>query len=67
MGEQRAKPDAAAFNARVGVEAIRGVKTVNEISQEHGVHPVQVGRWKKEVLEQAGTLFETNRWARAGG
>jgi transposase-like protein len=27
------------FKAKVGLEALRGVKTINEISQEHGVHP----------------------------
>ena len=45
----------------MGLEAIRGVKTVNEIGQDHGVHPAQVGQWKKEILEQAGTLFEKKR------
>ena len=25
------------------------------------MHPAQVGQWKKEILEQAGTLFETKR------
>ena len=34
------------FKAKVGLEALRGVKTINEIGQEHGVHPVQVGQWK---------------------
>ena len=61
MGEAKRKTYAAAFKAKVGLEAIRGLKTVNEIGQEHGVHPVQVGQWKKEILEQAGTLFETKR------
>jgi transposase len=28
------------FKAKVGLEALRGVKTINEIGQEHGVHPV---------------------------
>jgi hypothetical protein len=28
-----------AFKAKVGLEAIRGVKTVNEIGQNHGVLP----------------------------
>lgn len=37
------------------------VKTANEIGQDHGVHPAQVGQWKKAILEQAGTLFETKR------
>ena len=35
------------FKAKVGLEAIRGVKTINEIAQEFGVHPVQVSQWKK--------------------
>ena len=49
------------FKAKVALEAIRGVKTLNEIGQEFGVHPVQVGTWKKELQEQASSLFETKR------
>ncbi|MGB4854343.1 MAG: IS3 family transposase, partial [Candidatus Dechloromonas phosphoritropha] len=37
------------FKAKVGLEAVRGMKTINEIGQEYGVHPVQVGQWKKEI------------------
>ena len=61
MGEAKRKTYTAAFKAKVGLEAIRGVRTVNEIGQEYGVHPAQVGQWKKEILEQAGTLFEKKR------
>mgnify|MGYP003515079688 CR=1 FL=1 len=49
------------FKAKVGLEALRGVKTINEIGQEYGVHPVQVGQWKKEILENAGALFDAKR------
>jgi len=49
------------FKAKVGLEAVRRMKTVNEIGQEYGVHPGQVGDWKKEILEQAKTLFEGKR------
>lgn len=49
------------FKAKVGLEALRGVKTINEIGQEYGVHPVQVGQWKKEIQEQAKSLFEGKR------
>ena len=59
-GKKR-KVHAADFKAKVGLEAIRGVKTINEIAQQHGVHPVLVGQWKKEVLERAVTLFEGKR------
>ena len=49
------------FKAKVGLEALRGVKTINEIAQDHGVHPVQVSQWKKEIQEQAKSLFEGKR------
>ena len=49
------------FKAKVALEAIQGVKTLNEIGQEFGVHPVQVGTWEKELQEQASSLFETKR------
>ena len=39
----------------------RGAKTINEIGQEYGVHPVQVGQWKRGLQEQAKTLFQTRR------
>jgi transposase-like protein len=62
MGEKRKRNTYnAEFKAKVGLEAIQGIKTVNEIGQAYGVHPVQVSQWKKAILEQAGTLFEGKR------
>jgi transposase len=46
------------FKAKVALEALRGVKTLNEIGQEFDVHPITAGHWKKEVQEQGKTLFE---------
>ena len=37
-GKKR-RVDTAEFKAKVGLEAVRGVKTVTEIAQEFGVHP----------------------------
>ncbi len=37
MGEAKRKTYPASFKAKVGLEAIRGVKTANEIGQDHGV------------------------------
>lgn len=51
----------AEFKVKVGLEAVRGVKTVSEIAQAYSVHPQLVGQWKKEILESAGALFETKR------
>jgi transposase-like protein len=61
MGEAKRRSYTGAFKAKVGLEAIRGVKTVNEIGQAYGVRPAQVGQWKKEILERAATLFEAKR------
>lgn len=61
MGEAKRKSYTAAFKAKVGLEAIHGVKTINEIGQAYGVHPAQVGQWKREIQEQAETLFEKKR------
>ncbi len=46
------------FKAKVAVEALRGEKTVQEISQLHEVHPNLVNLWKKQLIESAETVFE---------
>ncbi len=56
MSKKR-KQHSAEFKAMVGMEALKGVKTVGEIAREHGVHPVQVGQWKKELKERASEIF----------
>jgi transposase-like protein len=61
VSERIRKAFSGEFKARVALEAIRGVKTVNEIAQEFGVHLTQVGLWKKELQDQAGSVFETKR------
>ena len=61
MSESKRKIFSGAQKAKVAVEAIKGEKTINQIAQEFGVHPTQVGLWKKELLENAGSLFEGKR------
>jgi transposase-like protein len=55
------KVHGAGFKAKVALEAVRETKTLNEIGQEYGVHPVQVSHWKKALLEKASDLFEGKR------
>ena len=35
-----------------------------QIAQDFGVHPTQVGLWKKDLQEQAASLFDVNRGAK---
>ena len=41
-----------ALKAKVALEAIKEVKTVNEIASIYEVHPNQVRLWKKQALEK---------------
>ena len=48
------------FKATVALEAIRGLRTINEIASEHGIHPNQISQWKKKALESLPDLFTGN-------
>ena len=43
------------FKAKVGLEAVQGVKTINVIAQDYGMHSVQVSKWNREI--KAKKLF----------
>ena len=47
-----------AFKAKVALEAIRERKTLQEISQEYGVHQNVIAQWKRQVLAGMAELFE---------
>jgi transposase-like protein len=51
------KKFSAEFKARVALEAIRGQKTMSEISSEYKVHCTQVASWKKEALGRLVDVF----------
>jgi transposase len=61
MNENKRKIFTGAQKAKVALEAAKGIRTINEIAQEFGVHPTQVAQWKKELLTNAGSLFESKR------
>jgi transposase-like protein len=47
-----------AFKARVALEALKGERTVSELSSAYGVHPTMNHQWKKALLEGAADIFE---------
>lgn len=46
------------FKARVGLEALKGIKTIQQVAKEFDVHPVQVSDWKKAIQEGVAGVFE---------
>jgi transposase-like protein len=61
MSENKRKIFSSTEKAKVALAAVKGIKTINEIAQEHGVHPTQVNQWKKELLDNVSSLFEGKR------
>ena len=39
--KRKRRQHSAEFKARVALEALRGIKTVNQIAEENEIHPVQ--------------------------
>jgi transposase len=56
MKAKRKRHDVA-FKAKVGLEALKGIKTLAEIAQEYEVHPTQISQWKTIVLERLPEVF----------
>lgn len=50
-----------AFKAKVALEAIKGEKTMAQISSEYGVHVNQIGQCKKQLLAGLPSLFSDKR------
>ena len=45
------------FKAKVALEALREVSSLNEIASRYELHPSQVSDWKKELQSNAASLF----------
>jgi len=50
-----------ALKAKVGLEALMGIKTVAQIARENNIHPMQVSQWKTIVRERLPELFDSDR------
>jgi len=54
---QKRKRYSAEFKFKVALEAAKGLRTLSELSSEHGVHPNQISQWKGKLMEKGATLF----------
>ena len=46
------------FKAKVAFEAAKEEKTIVQLSSEYGVHPNQIGQWKKKLLKDLPVVFQ---------
>lgn len=56
MGDSR-RTHSVKFKAQVAVAAIRGDRTLSELSSEYGVHGNVISKWKKQVMEALPRLL----------
>ena len=49
------------LKARIALDAIKGQKTISELSSEYGIHSNQISRWKKQLLDAAPAAFSNGK------
>lgn len=47
--------------AAIALSALKGDKTINELGSQYEVHPNIIGQWKKNLKENASSLFADKR------
>lgn len=50
-----------AFKAKVALELTKGLRTVNEIATEYGVHPTMITKWKRQLIEGLPEIFSNGK------
>jgi transposase-like protein len=49
------------FKAKVALEALKGEKTMAELSSEYGVHPNQIRQWRQKLVDELPGVFSDRR------
>ncbi len=49
------------FKAKVALAAIKGEFTLAELSEKYDVHQNQIQDWKKQLLDQASSVFGSSQ------
>lgn len=63
MGKRRTF--SAAFKARVALDVLSGAKTPAEVCREHRLSPQLVNTWKRQLLDNATKVFDSESEASA--
>jgi putative transposase len=56
MGRKR-RNHSDQFKAKVALEAVKGVRTLSELSSVYKVHSAVIAQWKRRLVENASVAF----------
>jgi transposase-like protein len=61
MARRQRRNHNSAFKAKVAIAALKGDKTVAELAAQFEVHANQITDWKRQLHENAATVFGERR------
>ena len=56
--KRKRRNHSASFKSKVALAAIRGDKTLAELSEQFDVHQNQIQDWRRQLLDKADQVFE---------
>jgi len=56
--KRKRRNHSASFKAKVALAAIRGDKTLAELSEQFDVHQNQIQDWRRKLLDKADQIFD---------
>jgi transposase len=57
MPKRKRRNHSPSFKAKVALAAVRGDRTLAELTEQFDVHPNQIQDWKKKLLSSAEEVF----------
>ena len=49
------------FKSKVALAAIKGDRTVSELSQQYGINGNLIVKWKKQLIDQSSEVFASSK------
>ena len=61
MAGRKRRNHSALFKSKVALAALKGDKTITELAAQFEVHPNQITDWKRQLQENAASVFGEKR------
>ncbi|NCO39368.1 MAG: transposase [Armatimonadetes bacterium] len=63
MLSRKRRQYAEEFKAKVALEAVKGVRTLSELSSAFQVHPTVIAQWRRQLVAGAAEVFRAGAGA----